>query len=81
MANEKRELTEVRAEIIKLDEAIVELLDARGNVSQRIGKVKLQFGLNLVDRVWEQVVYKHATSHPRILSKSPNTLNMLSIFA
>jgi chorismate mutase len=51
MANEKRELTELRAEIIKLDDAIVELLDARANISQRIGEVKRQLGLSLIDHV------------------------------
>ena len=31
MANEKKELTELRAEIVELDEAVVELLDTRRN--------------------------------------------------
>lgn len=35
MANEKKELTELRAEIIKRDDAIVELLDARRNYPQK----------------------------------------------
>ena len=34
-ANEKRERTEVRAEIIKLDEAIVEFFDARRSYTKK----------------------------------------------
>ena len=51
MANEKRELTELRAEISKLDEAIVELIEARMDVSMRIGEAKRQLGLSLSDHV------------------------------
>jgi chorismate mutase/prephenate dehydratase len=70
MADTEKELEELRAEVIKLDESIVGLLDARAELSQKIGALKRQLGLSLINHVREQVVYEHAMSQPRILSKS-----------
>jgi len=41
MANLKRELAELRAEIIKWNDAIVELLDARVELSQKVGAFQM----------------------------------------
>jgi len=71
MTNQKRELEDLRAEVIKLDDSIVELLDARGELAQKIGDLKRQLNLNIIDHIREQIVYEHVTSQPlSYLSKS-----------
>ncbi len=54
-------LTESRKTIERLDEQILLLLNKRGMVASRIGEIKKQAGLPLVDAKRETAVIKHAS--------------------
>ncbi|MDD1777971.1 MAG: prephenate dehydratase [Candidatus Helarchaeota archaeon] len=62
MTNAEKELEVLRAEVTKLDNSVIKLLDARAELAKKIGALKRQLGLSLIDHVREQIVYENAIS-------------------
>ncbi|MDD1777392.1 MAG: prephenate dehydratase [Candidatus Helarchaeota archaeon] len=62
MTDTEKELDDLRAEVTKLDNSIVKLLDARAELAKKIGDIKRQEGLSIIDHVREQIVYENAIS-------------------
>ncbi|MEP6704228.1 MAG: chorismate mutase [Acidobacteriota bacterium] len=61
-------LEECRRQIDELDAGIVDLLNRRATLSRKIGRVKLQAGLPIIDQKREEIVLR------RILNKNSGSV-------
>ncbi|MEO6334298.1 MAG: chorismate mutase [Pyrinomonadaceae bacterium] len=66
-------LEECRRQIDELDAAIVDMLNRRSTLSKKIGRLKLQAGLPIIDPAREEIVLR------RILNKNSGSVEDQSL--